>query len=504
MSGKDGDVVISNIVTGDVKKIEAWLPADVAVVGAVVGDLAEKGTGMALAAMLSPSNGMETYVLAATPASKSEKVQLFSMAGHPCPFEVTDSDDIYAVGAQLQLTEVEVHAQTTRDICQWSVTGTSEPDIRQVAAPSVMGNSGSAIRLVSGEKNTPDNILASAVSRAGMADDTAVFKRLLSQVEASAGRGGTMRIAAHFWPRAPISYEAIEPFRTFAFPVTLAFAVGPKQAVDTNDYNCTLRDEVHKAFDLPPVPLFRISQRLRVAGGPSCPPQEAPLLKKTSKAGPRLQNVHAGLLSLQKTATLRVEVVAGVYDYYHYRCDGFDDDGWGCAYRSMQTLLSWYLRNHYAVIEVPRIRDIQEMLLEIDTSKKDAKFVGSREWIGSTEIWLALERLCGVSCTVQRLDRGDLLDSDAGLHHTLLHHFKHNKTPIMIGGSKYAHTILGIAFDESTHAVRLLILDPHYSAATSDLSVIQSNGWCQWKQPSKLFKSDSWYNLCMPRRPRTS
>ena len=37
--------------------------------------------------------------------------------------------------------------------------------------------------------------------------------------------------------------------------------------------------------------------------------------------------------------------VCGDYLYYHYMQDGFNDNGWGCAYRSMQTLLSHLLLN---------------------------------------------------------------------------------------------------------------------------------------------------------------
>ena len=29
------------------------------------------------------------------------------------------------------------------------------------------------------------------------------------------------------------------------------------------------------------------------------------------------------------------------YDYWHYVCDNFDDRGWGCGYRTLQTIASW-------------------------------------------------------------------------------------------------------------------------------------------------------------------
>lgn len=34
-------------------------------------------------------------------------------------------------------------------------------------------------------------------------------------------------------------------------------------------------------------------------------------------------------------------VVSGTYEYWHYGCDGLDDRGWGCGYRTLQTIASW-------------------------------------------------------------------------------------------------------------------------------------------------------------------
>jgi hypothetical protein len=37
-----------------------------------------------------------------------------------------------------------------------------------------------------------------------------------------------------------------------------------------------------------------------------------------------------------------VSVVQGIYSYHHYTQDRIDDSGWGCAYRSLQTIISWF------------------------------------------------------------------------------------------------------------------------------------------------------------------
>lgn len=38
----------------------------------------------------------------------------------------------------------------------------------------------------------------------------------------------------------------------------------------------------------------------------------------------------------------QISLVNGLYAYHHYMQNEFDDSGWGCAYRSLQTIVSWY------------------------------------------------------------------------------------------------------------------------------------------------------------------
>lgn len=86
--------------------------------------------------------------------------------------------------------------------------------------------------------------------------------------------------------------------------------------------------------------------------------------------------------------------------------DGIDDSGWGCAYRSFQTIWSWFILNGYTDKPVPSHREIQQVGLSrfqlklfyllqalVDIQDKQAKFVGSRQWIGSTEISFVLNEL---------------------------------------------------------------------------------------------------------------
>lgn len=49
--------------------------------------------------------------------------------------------------------------------------------------------------------------------------------------------------------------------------------------------------------------------------------------------------------------------------------DRFDDSGWGCAYRSLQTICSWMRRQQYTSAPVPSHRQIQQTLVDIGTER---------------------------------------------------------------------------------------------------------------------------------------
>ena len=54
-------------------------------------------------------------------------------------------------------------------------------------------------------------------------------------------------------------------------------------------------------------------------------------------------------------------LVDGHYAYYHYMQDNFDDNQWGCAYRSLQTLCSWFILQGYTTKPVPTHAQIQQV-----------------------------------------------------------------------------------------------------------------------------------------------
>lgn len=57
-------------------------------------------------------------------------------------------------------------------------------------------------------------------------------------------------------------------------------------------------------------------------------------------------------------------LVDGHYAYYHYMQDNFDDNQWGCAYRSLQTLCSWFILQGYTTKPVPTHPRIQQVYIE--------------------------------------------------------------------------------------------------------------------------------------------
>ncbi|XP_012268207.2 ufm1-specific protease 2 [Athalia rosae] len=190
----------------------------------------------------------------------------------------------------------------------------------------------------------------------------------------------------------------------------------------------------------------------------------------------------------------KLSLVDGLYAYHHYMQDEFDDNGWGCAYRSLQTIVSWYRLQGYTDKPVPSHRDIQKCL--VDIGDKQSTFIGSKQWIGSTEVGFVLESLLGVSVKVLCASSGQEMPALAS---SLAYHFQTQGTPVMIGGGVLAHTILGVDYNESSGDVKFLILDPHYTGV-ENLTTIINKGWCGWKSP-EFWKKDAFYNMCLPLRP---
>ncbi|KAG8229791.1 hypothetical protein J437_LFUL005872 [Ladona fulva] len=240
------------------------------------------------------------------------------------------------------------------------------------------------------------------------------------------------------------------------------------------------RRALHRRLDLPEiVPLFRRNNRSIFQE--DWPPN-SPLINPHETLGP--SGVQGGEMAL----------VQGIYTYHHYMQDKMDDNGWGCAYRSLQTIISWFRFQGYTEKPIPTHQEIQKCL--VDIGDKPHTFVGTKQWIGSTEVSFVLDSMLGVQSRIISVSSGEELETKGS---ELVHHFQMQGTPIMIGGGVLAHTILGVHFNSESGELKFLILDPHYTGG-EDINIIQSKGWCGWKT-MKFWDKTAYYNLCLPQRP---
>ncbi|GJP65223.1 hypothetical protein CLOP_g22136 [Closterium sp. NIES-67] len=276
---------------------------------------------------------------------------------------------------------------------------------------------------------------------------------------------------------------------TVLYPLT--YGEGQQSLVD-------MRSTLHQRLGLPlDRPMLRIASALSLsATAAAADDTQAP-----SKAL-RLWDVHVGLPRLPHSTGSRHYLVQGSYEYYHYMQDRIDDSGWGCAYRSLQTIVSWLRIQQYTSLPVPSHRRIQEALVEL--GDKEPSFVGSSQWIGAIELSFILDHLLGVTCKVLTVSSGADMPSKG---RQLAHHFTTQGTPVMIGGGVLAYTLLGVDYDEATGECAFLILDPHYTGG-EDIKTIRSGGWVAWRKAktdggADFFVRDAFYNLLLPQRPAT-
>jgi len=288
-------------------------------------------------------------------------------------------------------------------------------------------------------------------------------------------------VMKEFRKDGPVSVPKVYHFKPpgFCHLVTAVYPSITKEGDMIDDEELTsYRLELHKCLLLPENrPLLRPSNRY--------------VFENEQQPGIYLTNPHTGLAS---GVCGTVAIVDGMYAYHHYMQDNFNDDGWGCAYRSLQTIASWFRHQGYTSKPVPSHREIQQAL--VDLQDKGEEFVGSRQWIGSFEVGMCLEHLLGVTSKIMFVSSGAEMSSKG---RDLMHHFQTQGTPIMIGGGVLAHTILGVDFNDQTGDIRFLILDPHYTGG-EDLKVILDKGWCGWKGPD-FWNQQVHYNMCMPQRP---
>ncbi|KAJ1080170.1 hypothetical protein NDU88_000390 [Pleurodeles waltl] len=183
------------------------------------------------------------------------------------------------------------------------------------------------------------------------------------------------------------------------------------------------------------------------------------------------RNVHEGLpppTSQIKDTTL----VRGDYLYYHYGCDGVDDRGWGCGYRTLQTMCSWVVdQDPVPRRPIPTLPQIQEALVQMQD--KPSSFFGSRSWIGSVEVALCVDYFYEVPCRIIHIRQGN---EHPGVVEELRAHFQSVGAPVMMGGDtdNSSKGILGLCSGPEGHY--LLVLDPHSYGPGLDVMRAQQSG----------------------------
>lgn len=203
-----------------------------------------------------------------------------------------------------------------------------------------------------------------------------------------------------------------------------------------------------------------------------------------------LRNVHESILTCSDAES--VTTVRGYYEYWHYGCDGFNDRGWGCGYRTLQTICSWIIINKKLSQQVPDIRLIQNTLVALGDKQKS--FVGSKDWIGSFEVCLILDTLFDVPSKIIHVTSGNELLKYICI---IKSHFEEFGSPIMMGGDKDCSSKCIVGIKIGLGETSLLIVDPHFVGKAKSTEILTANCWVKWEN-IKDFSASSFYNICLP------
>ena len=99
-------------------------------------------------------------------------------------------------------------------------------------------------------------------------------------------------------------------------------------------------------------------------------------------------------------------------------------------------------------------------VLSFQLEDKPRSFAGSKEWIGSVEVMMVIDKICDVPCKILHARKGKDLDN---LFDQVLEHLKKRCCPIMMGGDLDCSSkgIFGACITASDDKY-FLILDPHF------------------------------------------
>jgi Ufm1-specific protease 2 len=178
-----------------------------------------------------------------------------------------------------------------------------------------------------------------------------------------------------------------------------------------------LRKNIHDSFSIPlDKPYFRRVDAFQFSSTNKSPAE----INSAYLRNPHTSAKPSGIQNGKQT------FVQGDYVYFHYMQD-FNDNGWGCAYRSFQTIFSWFKLQNFTNLSVPTHRDIQQALYEIGDKPRD--FIGSSKWIGSMEISFCLSKILNVESKIISVSSGSELSEKA---REIQYHFETEGTPVKL------------------------------------------------------------------------
>ena len=160
------------------------------------------------------------------------------------------------------------------------------------------------------------------------------------------------------------------------------------------------------------------------------------------------------------------------YKTYHYGDNGINDNGWGCSYRNIQTIISCYKRYYNPSITTPTLSEILVFF------KKKIKSSKSRElWIEPYDISRYLNffdnKIIGnhyvyvtndndfskiLKTDVTFYLNDNLIINDfSQLYSIIKQHFKNTKLPVVIDDGVFSYCF---TLDNNNTDV-ILLIDPH-------------------------------------------
>ena len=219
------------------------------------------------------------------------------------------------------------------------------------------------------------------------------------------------------------------------------------------------------------------------------PPQGSPVVHDQSK------HPNTDVHYLMKENPLDGIIAQDGYQFCHYNMDGYNDSGWGCAYRSIQTMLSWFISNFNVSDSIPLIEELQSILKKSDYSFQDLH-IGSKQWIGCIEAGIILREVSHGWISHKILSAFTIEELEDLFMNEVHKHILNVGSPVMVGAGDYAFTVVGVSQTDKS----VFVIDPHFVGGDYNLAL--SKGNIEWKNVRRFFEftrtRSKFINICIP------